>query len=258
MTDERIIAYLLGELPEKESEQFEDECFAQERWPAQISLNEEDLIDAYLRDELTPDRRQRFEQNYLTTEAREERVIMAAAFLRRLDECHAASQTAVHTEPAKTTWAERLRAFWNSQSLALRAAAAFVVIAILAGTLWLSLLRAPSPNTFATINLRHSYSNRAGGVQAGRVKLPLEADALRIRLELPERLPPAGRYRVELENEDGETQPLEIAGQDAQSLSVVIPASRLERGIYALNIFTANSDGTAEQPINGNYFLTVE
>ena len=52
MTDERIIAYLLEELPEDDLERFEDECFAQESWPAQINLVEEDLIDAYLRNEL--------------------------------------------------------------------------------------------------------------------------------------------------------------------------------------------------------------
>ena len=67
------------ELPEEDLERFEDECFAQERWPELIDLAEEDLIDAYLRNDLTPERRRRFEQNYLTTEARLERVSMAAA-----------------------------------------------------------------------------------------------------------------------------------------------------------------------------------
>src|SRR5437763_8489164 len=90
MIDERIIAYLLKELPEEELERFEDECFGQESWPAQLDLVEEDLIDAYLRDELTRKRRQRFELNYLTTEARRGRVRMTAAFLRYVDECNAA------------------------------------------------------------------------------------------------------------------------------------------------------------------------
>jgi anti-sigma factor RsiW len=85
MTDERIIAYLLKELPEEELEQFEDACFDQESWPAQLNLVEEDLIDAYLRDELTEARRQSFERNYLITEARQERVMMAAALLRHVD-----------------------------------------------------------------------------------------------------------------------------------------------------------------------------
>src|SRR5258705_12416146 len=112
MTDERIIAYLLEELPEEELERFEDECFEQERWPDQIDLAEEDLVDAYLRGELSGERRERFEQNYLTTESRQERVRMAAALLRRVDEYNADSQTVVAELQAKLTWADRFRAFW--------------------------------------------------------------------------------------------------------------------------------------------------
>lgn len=257
MTDERIIAYLLGELPEDESEQFEDECFAQEDWPAQVSLGEEDLIDAYLRGELTQERRQRFEQNYLVTQARQERVVIAAALLRRVDEYEGDSKVAVAARPAGLTWAERLRALWNSQGLALRAAASLVAVAILAGILWFSLFRGASPKSYAPLMLTPGAQNRAEGIQASKVKLPLNADGLKITLVLPERLPPAVRYRVELENEDGATRPLEIVGQDARSVSVVIPASQVERGQFALNLFTTSADGT-EQPINYTYFFTVE
>jgi hypothetical protein len=257
MTDERIIAYLLGELPEEVSEQLEDECFARQSWPDEIRICEEDLIDAYLRDELTQERRQRFEQHYLNTEARQERVVMAAALLRHVDERHDASTTNFAVEPAEPTWTERIRAFWNSQSWPLRAVASLGIIAILAGTLWLSFFRTPAPKTFATITLAHSINNRAEGVQAGKVILPLKADALRISLMLPERLPAPVRYRVELENESGATRPPEIAAQDAQSVSVVIPAAQLSRGQYALKLFAIKTDGT-EQRIPGSYFFTVE
>jgi methionine-rich copper-binding protein CopC len=257
MTDERIIAYLLEELPEEESERFEDECFAEENWPAQLSLAEEDLIDAYLRDELTPEQRQRFEHNYLTTEARQERVRMAAALLRRVDEYNAASSAPVAARPPEPSWTERLHAFWNSQHWALRSAAAFSLVAVMAVALWLSLSRAPSPQTFATLTLAVSVNNRAEGAQAGKVKLPLSASALRISLMLPEQLPQASRYRVEWENDRGEAKPLEIAGQDAQSVSVVIPASQLARGQYALKLFAIKADGT-EQRTGGSYFFTVE
>ncbi|HEX8845169.1 MAG TPA: hypothetical protein VF791_11025 [Pyrinomonadaceae bacterium] len=257
MTDERIIAYLLGELPEDESEQFEDECFAQEDWPAQISLGEEDLIDAYLRGELTQERRQRFERNYLVTQARQERVAMAAALLRQVDEYQSTSKVAVAARQAGLTWGERLRALWNNQGLALRAAASLGAVAILAGILWLSLFRGASPKSYAPLMLTPGVQNRAEGVQAAKVRLPLNADGLRITLILPERLPPAVRYRVELENEDGETRPLEVAGQDARSVSVVIPVSQVERGQFVLNLFATGADGT-ERLVSGGYFFTVE
>src|SRR5947199_1400683 len=103
MTDERIIAYLLEELPEDDLERFEDECFAQEEWLAQINLVEGDLIEEYLRDELTAERRQRFERNYLITKASEERVVIAAALLRYADERNATSNAAVAVLPPAPT-----------------------------------------------------------------------------------------------------------------------------------------------------------
>jgi len=257
MTDERIIAYLLEELPEDDMERFEGECFDQESWPTQINLVEEDLIDSYLRDELTPERRQRFEQNYLTTEVRQERVSMAAALLRHIDDRNAASKATAPVPRTELTWAERFRAFLSSQTPELRAATAIAVIAVIAGALWLIFLRGSSPKTFATLTLTISNSNRAEGAQVGKVKTPLNADALKIFLTLPQQSPPAAHYRVELENNDGESKSVEISGQDAQSVLVVIPAAQLARGQYALKLFAIKPDG-AEQRINGSYYFVVE
>lgn len=255
MTDERIIAYLLEELPEDDLERFEDECFAQESWPTQIDLVEEDLIDAYLRDELIPERRRRFEQNYLTTETRHERVSIAAALLRHIDE-YSASKAPIAVRPTELTWAERFRAFWSSVTWGLRAATAIATVAVIAGALWLS-FRAPSPRTFAALTLSISSNNRAEGAHAGKVKLPPNAEALNISLTLPQQPPPAARYRVELENDNGETKSAEVAGKDAQSVLVVIPAAQLARGQYALKLFAIKPDGS-EQRLNGSYFFTVE
>ena len=72
MTDERTTAYLLDELPQHEAEQFEEQCFSQPEWPeVELESAEEDLIQAYIKNELSPERRRRFEENYLTTAARD-------------------------------------------------------------------------------------------------------------------------------------------------------------------------------------------
>ena len=256
MTDKRIIAYLLEELPEEDLERFEDECLAHESWPTQINLVEEDLIDDYLRNELTKERRQRFERNYLTTQARQERVSMAAALLRHIDECNAA-MPAITVPPTESTWAERLRAFWRSQAWGLRAATSIAIVAVMAGALWL-FFPPPSPRIFATLTLSISSSNRAEGAQAEKVSLPPNAEALNITLKLPQQSPrPAARYRVELENDNGETKSVEVAGKDDQAVLVVIPAAQLARGQYALKLFAIKTDGT-EQRINGSYFFIVE
>lgn len=257
MTDERIIAYLLEELPDDDLEQFEDDCFAQESWPTQIELVEEELIDSYLRNELDSERRRSFEQNYLTTQARQERVSIAAALLRHIDQYHNAHNGVVREPPTETTWIERIRGFWSTQGWGLRAAAAIVVVAVIGGSLWLMVRSPSSPRVVASITLAIRTSNRADGAQSDKVRLPPGAEALSISLLLPPQSPAVDRYRAELENDNGERKSVEVTGKDAQSVLVMIPAAQLPSGQYALKLFTVRGDST-EQRINGSYFFVVE
>ncbi|MDX6694576.1 MAG: hypothetical protein QOF02_2179 [Blastocatellia bacterium] len=256
MTEERIIAYFLEELPEEELEQFEDECFAQESWSEQINLVEEDLIDDYLRYELTPERHERFKQKYLTTAARRERVGMAAALLRHVDETQAKP---LPVSPPEPTWTERVRAFWSRQAWQLQAATALVLVALMVGVFlyWPAFMPARPPQTFATLNLNISAASRGANAPVSKVTLPPGTGGLKISLTLPEPSATAARYRVELMNERGEINTVEISGQDAQSVSVVIPAAQLPQGRYALKLYTT-ANGGAEQRINGSYLFAVE
>jgi hypothetical protein len=257
MTDEAIIAYLLKELPEAALERFEDECFAQETWPAQLSLVEEDLIEDYLRHQLSPERRQRFEENYLTTDARQERVSLTAALLRLIDErCAAASTLVVEPEP-QPSMLERLRFFWRGQSRAFQTVTALALIALFSGSLWLLFLRPRAPRSFAALTLTISTNNRAEGAQAGTVKLSADLAGLNLALTLPRQSPAASGYRVELENDNAEAKSVELTGHDAQSVMVRVPASQLARGQYVLKLFAVKADGS-EQRINGSYYFIVE
>ncbi len=255
MTEERITAYLLAELSEEELARFEDECFAQEEWPAEVNLVEEDLIDDYLRNLLTPEQRLHFEQNYLSTTARMERVKKAAALLRHIDE-YVPAATAI--APTGHTWAGRLRAFVGSQTRTPRVAMALVAaVIVIASTAWLALYRdAPPPRSIATLTLSVSNSDRAESTQASRVALMRDNDALKISLRLPD--PPAQTlsYRVQVEDDNSEIKSSEIAGQDAQAVSVMLPAAQLAPGQYAVQLFAVKAAGT-EQRI-GTYFFIVD
>jgi hypothetical protein len=255
MTDERIIAYLLQDLPEEELERFEDECFDSENWPTQVSLVEEDLIDNYLRNELDPEQRRSFEQNYLTTTARMERVRVAAALLRHLDACTPAPEPTVPAPPVKLTWVERLSAWWGARPLVPRAAMALAVVALIVVAWWF--FRPPTARTFATLTLTVSNSDRAVGVQAGRVKLTRDIDALKLSLTLPDPPATATHYRIQLEDENGAIKHSENVQREAQFVRVTIPASKLAPGQYALKLFAITPNDT-EQRVPGGYFFTVE
>jgi hypothetical protein len=253
MNDERTTAYLLNELSESETEQFEDECFAQPEWPdAELDSAEEDLIQAYIKKELSPERRQRFEEYYLTTDARRERVLLAGAFLR----------VACSTVPRRFTVTQRLLAWLKSLASEPpvplpRFAGIVLTIGLGAALLWF-VVRPGAPQTFANISLAiTSESRRATGSPVKKVELPLAEDALRISMTLPEPAPQGTTYRVQWEDITGPLEDLDIEKQDANSISVVIPAAKLKEGQYTLKLFRTKPSET-EELVPGDYLFYAD
>lgn len=252
--DRRVVSYLLGQMSEEESEQFEDECFAQTSWPSHVNLVEEELIDAYLHQELPLAQRELFERNYLTTEARQARVRMAALLMREVCERDAVAEAAAVREG--TTLGGRLKAFWGG-GWGLRAAWAAAVLVIVVGGAWFYLARVRAPRQIATLRLTSNVLTRSQGTPAQPVKLSPDDDALRVFLTLPDHVTPAAHYRVELDTEGGATIPLAVEEHDSRMVSVLIPTSQLHKGQYALTLLALGDDGT-EQPVYGSYIFAVE
>src|SRR4029453_9884335 len=69
-----IRTYLLGSLPEDESEEYEREYFASEQALDELEAAENELIDAHLGGRLTPEEQERFERHFLATPDRARRV----------------------------------------------------------------------------------------------------------------------------------------------------------------------------------------
>jgi hypothetical protein len=250
MSKERTIAYLLEELTAEDAEQFEEQLFAEQEWPeAELDAAEQELIDAYIRNELTPDRQQHFENKYLTTEARRERVLLAKAFLRVI--CPGSFKERL------TEW---VAGFWKGPAPRFAtprfATLALLIFGVALALVWF-VLRPRAPQSFAYLNLSTATETRSESSQAQKVTLPLGKDALRISLSLPAPAPTGAAYRVQWDDVHGRLGDLKVESQDEKSVSVVIPAAKLSRGQYALKLYRRNPDGS-EQRVNGNYFFTVE
>jgi len=239
MTDEHITAYLLEELTERESEQFEEECFTQEEWPAELDAAEHDLIDAYLRNELTSNRKRHFEERYLTADARKARVLTAKSLHESLD-----------PPQPKLAWSEWLKSFLQ-RPLVPQAVLAILVLAIGIGLIGPRLLGPRPPQSFTEIELARSSSDRATGDHPTIVSLPLGTDALRIHLKLSEPSADTAGYRVQWQNVKSNTRDLKIESQDAQSVVVNILGAELIPGKYILRL--SNKDGVID-----NYMVIVE
>ncbi len=243
----RIRRYLLGELPVAGRETLEQEILANEDFFEEILIVEDELADEYVAGTLNQEERADFEGHFLATPERQQNVRFARALNRY-----------VTTEANRGSIADPVSpAFWTTQTWIRRAAGVIAIIAVAVAALWFLLPHSQTPRTFAALTLTISPNTREAGAQSTRVTFPLNADALKISLGLPNPPPPAVRYRAELLSDNGGSKSLETAGQDRQSVLLIIPSADLNRGRYAINLFAIQADGTAQR-INGSYYFSVE
>src|SRR6185295_972701 len=103
--NEKLISqYLLGELPEEQQVEIEDRAFSDKDYLATITTVENDLIDEYVRGELSAADQKRFENRFLASAERRKRVEFAKALRTVASEIPAPEKNIVQTT---TTWSWR-------------------------------------------------------------------------------------------------------------------------------------------------------
>lgn len=242
-----IRQYLLGQLTGDNQQKVEERLLIEADLLEELEIDEDELIDEYLTQKLNAEERDCFERHFMATAEREQKLRFARALKRYVT---ASAPQEIPPPPASS-------ALWNNKNWALRAVAAIAVVGIIAGIVWYSRQRTPSPQTFATYTLNISSGTRGNGPQSTKIPLPLNVDVVRLRLMLPELSSGTTRYRVELLGAKGETQTLKTVGQDEQSVVVEVPATQLSRGQYALRVYATKGEGT-EQRVRDSYLFTVE
>jgi anti-sigma factor RsiW len=78
--EQQIVRFLLGELPEDERQGVEGRLFQDDSFYSHILAIQEELADDYVQGDLTADQRKQFENHFLKSPRRKERVDFAAAF----------------------------------------------------------------------------------------------------------------------------------------------------------------------------------
>lgn len=133
-SEQTIRRYLLGELSEAERSALEEKYFTDSRVFEQVLKAESELVDTYVRNQLSTEARERFEQSYLAHPSRSERVKFAAALATRLDSL----DNAVTLKEQRTfiPWWQRLLASLRGRSPRLRFSVAFAALVIMLGGAW--------------------------------------------------------------------------------------------------------------------------
>jgi hypothetical protein len=83
--DQHLVRYVLGLLPEDQTEFLDEASIADDELAARLVCVENDLIDTYVRGALSGALRERFESHYLGSPIRRERVNFARRFIRTVD-----------------------------------------------------------------------------------------------------------------------------------------------------------------------------
>jgi hypothetical protein len=84
--NETITAYLLGSLPEREAEIFDELSFTDDDFADELKAAEKDLVDAYVNDELRGTTLEQFKSFYLASPLRRKKVEFARSFQKFAEE----------------------------------------------------------------------------------------------------------------------------------------------------------------------------
>jgi hypothetical protein len=263
----RLVRYLLGDLPEAEQEVVEAAYVVEGAAFEKLLAAEEDLIDAYVAGALSEPDRRRFEEHFLASPARRERVAFARALAAR-----------AAPEPPRV---RRVVAWlWLP-------AAAVLAISLAGGVVLFSRVRQLGAE-LAGVRAGHEAALRAGEESQRRATdLDLELRRLRerrgaesapaapwvlapglersggaalgrpvtsgwVRLHLPLEADEFPRYRATVQTPDGATvarfERLRAqASGAARVVEIMVPAAALDQDVYVVSLAGIPARGAAEE-----------
>jgi hypothetical protein len=244
--DDHLIRYLLGELDEDEIHELDQQALADDAFAKRLERAADDLIDAFVRDELENDRAERFAGRFLASETGRERV----AFARTLAHHAGAAATAPRPTPVAPdrprTGRPRLGRLWSGQRRL--AWAALLTVGLGAG--WWAMQEARPPGRFHP-SLLLVQDVRGAATLPHRV-LPADAETLTLIIDLAD-------VRLDLSGGDvllfgtirdargltrWQAQDLRPEHQGGvQALAIAVPRQNLEPDRYALHLEQVDSKG---------------
>jgi anti-sigma factor RsiW len=239
----RIRDYLLGRLSEDEREKVEERLMVEDALFEELEILKGELIEEYREGELRGKERESFEHGFLSSAEGRQRQVFAVA-IDTLEQ---------NRQPQAIGLLERISNLFRKPQWAIPIAGLATVL--IAGILF---VRTPQqPTRFVAITLSSSTVTRSEGeLQPVTITIPSDASELKVSLTLPQPATPDNRYRIVLDNRRERTS-FQPSGQDANSVSVVIPARQVPPGSYALIIYAIKPDGT-EQQIPGTYYFNTQ
>jgi hypothetical protein len=136
MANEQIIKnYLLGELPDEETEELEERLFIDDDLFQELQVVEMSMLDSYVRKTIAEDEIERFEKNYLVTLERRKRVVQSEIFHDAVKAMRPAPVMSAERETA--SWFKRLFGDFGFSLPAMQYAAVGLIAVMTLTLIWL-------------------------------------------------------------------------------------------------------------------------
>ena len=271
VTDALLREFLLGKLGDEQREQIESLFLTDSEMRESVLALEQDLIDDYLEDSLTPEDKKRFISRYAQTDEQRRKLRITKSIKDWAVRDAMAPQAAATTISVWSRFWTRLRL----QPVFVVPIALMIVIAIVLAIIWLNseieqrkhlaveqeLAQLNSPTSLREVPSQTIFLElkpvTVRGVEP-QPELKLSADNRIVELRLPWiQKEHYSTYRAEVRRIGGEsfTIPNLQAENDGQSIRIRLPAHFLHRGHYQINLSGISNDGSANPP--EEYSFTV-
>ncbi len=192
---ERMIRYLLGDLPETEEAAVEQEYFDDPEKFEEVWMAENELVDRYVRGRLSRGERELFEGNYLQSPKHRERVAFAVKLLKAADRSAAERGVATQIVQHGSFRQDRLTKALNSPRLLVGGLLAATTVLLIAGLALLVVergrLNEELGRTKAQLSEQQRHEQESAGQlaaareQSGRLK----SELVRLKESLAQRPP---------------------------------------------------------------------
>ncbi|HET6959201.1 MAG TPA: hypothetical protein VFI56_21565 [Vicinamibacterales bacterium] len=124
---DELVQYLLGVLPPEDTERLDEASIVDDDIAARLRRVEDDLVDSYVRGQLSGDTLAQFESHYLASRHRRERVEFARKFLRAVDKVDTETAPVAVDAPPKVGGSKVLATLAVAATLSLAAGGALLL-----------------------------------------------------------------------------------------------------------------------------------
>jgi hypothetical protein len=257
-------------MTEADLSQLEERLMSESNLYEELLILEDELVDQYLRGQMTDVDRVSFERYFLNSPEHREKVRFAQALHRYVDRA-ASDVSVIETEAApaaadaESETKSRVHApvksrrfsFWPFQNPVLNYALASLFIIAIGAVSWMAIrtLRPTGPGNVFEATLIPGGVTREGGGEIQTITIPAGTDTVRLQLLLP--VNQLSEYKAELIDGNGDSvmtrsqlTATESAGK--KTLVVDIPARSLRRDTYRLKL-SGRSAGAYEDIASYNF-----